>query len=217
MAPDKILLSANIAYIVVVALGSLGIFSLTTWVNATKDRELAKFQDDAKVQIAKAQSRATVAEARAAEANASAQQAKLALERLKAPRTITADQSEAIVDALQQFRGQNYALSSHEDSESLSFAMQISRALETAGWSRVPQQFGLIERPLGNTTVGMHSGTMGVMVIIGEDNVEAGPALAALADTLNSLGIVCAKASSSDLEGKTPKAITVLVGQKRID
>ena len=176
-----------------------------------------RVSDDKDKQIATIQARAVENEARAEEARAAAAQAQLELARFKAPRTITADQSMAIVQAVQGFEGQHYAFSSYGDAEALDYVSEIDRVLKKAGWLRVPSQLGAVEVMVSGMTVGKTSGSRGVLVLIGEDNSESAPALATLAEVLNEVGIVCGKALSPTLKGKTPKAITIDVGQKRTD
>ena len=100
MALEKLLPWANLAYIVLVALGSYGIYHLTARVNAEKDRQLAKYQADSKVQIEAAQAEASKADARAAEANAAAEQAKLELAKLREPRRLSPSSQQRLVSAL---------------------------------------------------------------------------------------------------------------------
>ena len=176
-----------------------------------------RVSDDKDKQIATIQARAVENEARAEEARAAAAQAQLELARFKAPRTITADQSMVIVQAVQGFEGQHYAFSSYGDAEALDYVSEIDRVLKKAGWLRVPSQLGAVEVMVSGMTVGKTSGSRGVLVLIGEDNSESAPALATLAEVLNEVGIVCGKALSPTLKGKTPKAITIDVGQKRTD
>ena len=173
--------------------------------------------DEKDKQIAAIRARAAENEARAEEARAAAAQAQLELARFKAPRTITPDQSMAVVQAVRGFEGQHYAFSSYGDAEALNYVGQIDRVLTKAGWVRVPSQLGAIEVMVGGMTVGQSAGTRGVVVLIGEDNSESAPALAALARVLNDVGIVCGKGFAPTLKGKRPKAITIVVGQKRAD
>ena len=182
------------------------IYPLSKRVSDEKDRQIATIQG-----------RAVENEARAEEARAVAAKAQLELARFKAPRTITPDQSIAIEQALDGFEGQFYAFSSSGDAEALDYVRQIDRVLERAGWIRVPSQLGAIEVMVNGMTVGKTSGSRGVMVLIGLDNRESAPALAALAAVLNDVGIVCGKGTSPRLEGKRPRAITIDVGEKRTD
>lgn len=182
------------------------IYPLSKRVSEDKDRQIATIQ-----------ARAVENEARAEEARAAAAQAQLELARFKAPRTITPDQSIGIEQAVHGFAGQRYAFSSHGDAEALDYIRQIDRVLKKAGWIRVPSQLGDVEVMVSGMTVGKTSGSRGVLVLIGEDNSESAPALAALATVLNDVGIVCGKGTSPTLKGKTPRAITIDVGQKRTD
>ena len=155
--------------------------------------------------------------ARAAAALDAAAQARLELAKLKTPRTITPKQGETIIQAMREFKGQRYALSAYGDVESLNYAAQIGRVLENAGWVRVEPQLGDSKITTWFGAVGKTSGVSGLSVMIGMDNPESAPALAALAEVLNGIGLSCGKANAPALEGVTPKAITIDVGQKRTD
>lgn len=176
-----------------------------------------RVSDDKDKQIAAIQGRAVENEARAEEARAAAAQAQLELAQFKAPRTITPDQRTAIIQAVHGFSGQRYAFTSSLGAEAQDYLLQLDRVLREAGWVRVASQLGAIEVMVGGMSVGQTSGSRGVRVVIGEDNHESAPALAALAEALNDVGIVCGKAIAPGLKGKTPKAITINVGEKRRD
>jgi outer membrane murein-binding lipoprotein Lpp len=73
--------------------------------------------------------------AQAAEANRRAAEAQLALEKFKAPRTLTPEQRGRIVDKLKQFSGTEYDITvSSADPEILDFVFKVELVLSTAGW-----------------------------------------------------------------------------------
>ena len=84
-----------------------------------------------RLDIAKANESAAQARARAIEAN-------LELEKLKAPRSLTGEQSARIANRLKEFAGQEFDVTPYWDSpESLKFANQIADSLIRAGWQYV--------------------------------------------------------------------------------
>ena len=134
MTPEKVLMWSNLGYIVFVALGSFGIYQLTTWVNAAKDRELQRFQAEADTKIEQSQSQAASAEAQAAAANARAAEAQLELARIKAPRWIAPEDQQTLVARLKPFAGQRYDLTVFQDGESRNLLWSIYSLLNAAGW-----------------------------------------------------------------------------------
>jgi hypothetical protein len=98
--------------------------------------------DEAKVESAKSFERATEAQRhlaesneRAAHAEQKAAEAKLALEKFKAPRVLSPQEQQLIVSRLSKFAGQEYLITTYWDiKESLDFSNQIHHTLRTAGW-----------------------------------------------------------------------------------
>ena len=215
MALEKLLPWANLAYIVLVALGAYGIFQLTARANAEKDRELAKYQADSKVQIEAAQAEASKADARAAEANAAAEQAKLELAEFKEPRRLSPSDQNRLVSALNQFSGQPFAFSAYEDPEAHALVEQLDWVLKQAGWQRASSQVGVIVHDVAGDTVGGSVAT-GVSTYVGKDNPEAEKAMVMLSGLLTRAGIPCQPSRTEQLNGKTPKAIVINVGKKPV-
>jgi hypothetical protein len=74
----------------------------------------------------------------AAEATARALEAQLALEKFKAPRTLTLEQRARIVDKLKQFSGTEYDIAiSDSEPEILGLVLTIEVVLSTAGWTEL--------------------------------------------------------------------------------
>ena len=194
----KLLPWANVAYIVLVALGSYGIYQLTSRANADKDRELAKYQADASVQIKQAESKAIEAEARAAEANAVAEQAKLELARLKQPRSIPSEHKAQMVALLGKYAGQSYSYRAFDDSETQALLGQIDEVLQQAKWIEVSPSRKVVL-------------ASGVSVYIGQDYPEGKDVLLALCGSLAQIGIPCTPNRDPEWRGKT---IVIVVGRK---
>lgn len=139
------------------------------------------------------------------------------LEQLREPRTITQEDRAKIVAALKQFAGQRFSFMMHDGHEARRLVEVLDETLKSAGWIRVSAQTDdSLFRMVAGDTVAL-SINEGVFVGIGLDNADAAPAVAALADALRGVGIRCRKGEAPFLEGKTPKAILIDVGEKRLD
>lgn len=68
-----------------------------------------------------------------AEANKASAEAKLALERLKLPRSLTAEQRRVLIEAMRRFAGTVFEISGREN-EALGFGLGLTDALVEAGW-----------------------------------------------------------------------------------
>jgi hypothetical protein len=100
-------------------------------------------QKATEAQIAEANTRAEAAKLQSAEANARAAEANLALEKYKAPRSIDAAALGVIKDALQEFAGQEYQVTTFWDQkEPLAFSEQLHQALQRAGWKFISHGAG---------------------------------------------------------------------------
>lgn len=102
--------------------------------------------DEAKAESAKSFERATEAQRhlaesneRAAQAEQKAAEAKLALERFKAPRVLSQQEQQLIVSKASKFTGQEYTVTTFWDiNEALAFSNQLHNTLLTAGWKFIP-------------------------------------------------------------------------------
>lgn len=206
MTIEKILPFANFAYIVLVAIGALSISHLTSLVNKSKDRELARFQTDAELQIQQA-------ETRAAEANALAKQAQLELAKLKQPRSISPEHQERIIQSMSQFAGQTYAFMAHEDSESYALMEQIDSILQRAGWVLIPQWMSDIEKHIGNKVVG-DSAKSGVYPLVGPNYRKGEQIATLLGQMLGDAGIDSTPSRDANWGDKNPEALLIEVGGK---
>ena len=225
---EKILPWANVAYILVVALGSYGIYQLNTLVNANKDRELARYQADAKVQIEQAKSKALEADARAALANEQAEQARLELAKLRQPRTIPPEHRQEIMDELARHKGQEYELAGAGlDPETMSFLTELAAMLTAVGWERINSQAGGISASISGVLIGTPVvADVGVTVLAwqtgpDERNDESKPRIekrmAAATDLVNLLNHRAGISSTIDIKDlpvKNRNSIRIEVGRK---
>ena len=216
MVVEKVLPWANLAYIVLVALGSYTIYQLNALVNANKDRELESYQADASAQIEQARTEALKADARAAEANAAADQARLEIARLKQPRTISPQHQARISAVLSAYAGQTYSFIAYEDAEAHDLLVQIDAVLRQADWRRVPSWKGVMVREIAGNTVGT-SAKSGVAAYIGPDYAEGDEVLLTFSAMLTSAGIACQPNRDKNWGEKEPKTIIIEVGKKPVE
>ena len=102
--------------------------------------------DEAKAESAKSLERATEAQRHLAESNeraAHAEQesaeAKLALEKFKAPRVLSPQEQQVIASRVSKFVGQEYSVTTFWDlKEPLAFSNQLHHVLQAAGWKYIP-------------------------------------------------------------------------------
>jgi class 3 adenylate cyclase len=97
---------------------------------------------------------AKTADERAARLLLEAEQAKLALERLKTPRTLAPERQQFVVNAISAFKGQRYtAAISQSADDGLAFWESLYVTLERAGWIYVPLPIG--SPGMGNPLAGV--------------------------------------------------------------
>lgn len=102
--------------------------------------------DEAKAESAKSFERATEAQRHLAESNEraalaeqKAAEAKLALEKFKAPRVLSLEEQQLIIFKVVKFKGQEYRITTFWDiKEALDFSNQLHHALQAAGWQYIP-------------------------------------------------------------------------------
>jgi hypothetical protein len=171
------------------------------------------------LEVSAEQSRADIAKAneRAAEANARAAEAKLALEKFKAPRTLLPEQQERISEALKHFAGMKFdgAWSSIDGEIDFLFT-SLEDALKRAGWDSVSFEGpGNIFGRAGRSSVGMANAYGVVIAVNFEKNSElVDPALALLkALSEEQIGVVLQQ--SAGFMSTNPNTIHILVGSKR--
>jgi hypothetical protein len=149
---------------------------------------------------------------RAATAEKAAEEAKLALEMYKAPRSISSEQQEVIGAAIKPFGGQTYSLSMATGAEPMNLLVVIDSIFQRAGWVR--------GGPFGSVLVSTPVGKVGVNAISGV-SVRAAPSheeayrerIHILAAALSAAGIAAGAAQDPNVE-TTPTTINVMVGSK---
>jgi hypothetical protein len=159
-----------------------------------------------RLDIAKANEAAKQAEARAVEAQ-------LALERFKADRTLSDEQQKRIVLKLKPFAGQKFAFAVYPNPESLKFLKLIADVLKSSLWERIDPQIGSVNVEAAGGLAG-EAFDAGISAFTAPDDTAARPALTAFASAVSAEGHPCAAHFTAQLTGKTPKAITIMIGAK---
>jgi hypothetical protein len=187
---------------------------------------------EANARVGEASARAAEAEARAAEAEARTAQAQLALEQLRAPRSITSDQSAEIAHALRAFSGAQVVIGAVPPSAAnIALADQISNALVHAKIRAVTNHRGVATEidPMAPQKLATEGLPPGVSVFYMTGNSRAKEVAATLARALNIAGIITSvhqdwleewvkytlsQRSGMTREDKTFEPVTVVVGDK---
>jgi hypothetical protein len=177
------------------------------------ERASALEADAAKAQerIATLEQEAAAARAAIADADARAAAAQLAVDKFKAPRTLTLEQQARVTAAVTAYAGQEYTLSVAAGSEAENLVCAIDAALTAAQWNRISGSYA--------TTVDTKCGTVGLNMLSGlsirlSDNAatEQQWNVLALVNALRAEGI--AVDGAIDAENGSSTAIAVMVGMK---
>ena len=129
-----------------------------------------------------------------------------ALEKTKAPRSLSQEQQSRITAALGPYAGQEYNLSVGPDSESESLLCQINSALRAAKWKRLPSSYAItIDTPCGTFNL---SSLWGVRIRLSD---KADPKhqwnMLMLVDALKAEGI----SADASIEAEEPSSTTIAV------
>ncbi len=143
---------------------------------------------------------------------------KVELAKLIAPRALTQETQQRVLDAATPFAGLKYDASVFpDDAEALAYLEQIELILETAGWTELSwsgEPPGL-ERA-GRTSIGTRA-QVGVRVEVAFSETDANPALAAaseaLAKSLDHNGIE-AVAGTGNAGSTNKNVVHIIVGKK---
>lgn len=123
-----------------------------------------------------------------AEANARAFEAKLELEKFRAPRTISVAQAEILAEGLKQFAGTRFEFAAGNETEALSLVDAISDILTGIGWVARPSEATIVITRLSRPSVAL-AAEQGVSIQAlpsATNEIAAGRALAVL---LTQIGI----------------------------
>jgi hypothetical protein len=191
-----------------VALGVVGEIKFGLMASVRQDELQRRLRD----RVAEANARAAEANARAAEANRKALEATLALAKFSAPRSISVELRNRVVEQMIQFAPQSYTgrVSAGSD-DAWELWREISLALELAGWIRVGPTPPIGRPPYGPPATIAAAALPGVMIwfpAIGRPDTR--PKAVALAKALrdNGDGILAAPGPTAD----TSNIIAIEIG-----
>jgi len=184
-------------------------------IDAAREAEIAQLTKDshqAQARIAEAQANMADAQAKAAEANRIAEEERLArikIEQRLAPRTLTIEQQQRIVDKIKPFGRQDYSPGVTNQTEAIEFLRMMERILQVVGWHRnfIPiADINLGEASLINAS--------GIEVQVAPKYLDDLRSVAtALASALQGEGITTKLTAPLERDAN-PKVIYVLVGEK---
>jgi hypothetical protein len=172
---------------------------------------LAAEAESSKASIADSNARAAEANRIAAEATRQAADAQLALEKLRAPRSLTEQQQRSIPSTLNKFSGQTYWAmlpTSSLDAEPL--WATLSSVLDNSGWVRIDPpglKIGTPPHGVGISQPGIH-----IAIAPSQKDTLSAPAIALLS-ALKGADLL-ADASLDPEAEKTPMAIAIMIGLK---
>jgi hypothetical protein len=202
---------ANIFFIVSLVVGVVSTIVIV-WMAGVKEDWWDQDRRISAERIAELTADADSSKADIAEANARAAEAQLALEKYKAPRTLTTEQQRAIEEALKPFAGQQYALSVAPGNEPAAFLCVLDGILTRAGWKQ--------SAVIGSVTVGTDCGTAALNSLTGIDARRSPNASPAAIAAINAL-IEALANTDADARGRTdpvnnPRGdvIVLMVGAK---
>jgi hypothetical protein len=198
------------------AAAATGVFFwyFSTSLASVKDAAFNRFKEESKVAVASANEKAAQATARALEAQ-------LALEKFKAPRTLTPEQRDRIVDKLKQFSGTEYDITISEyEPEILDFVLTLELVLSTAGWTELDWK-GTGEALIrGGEKALIREGVAVTNVLIGvqtDQPPELFKFALALSDALEAEGVTATagKHIRHEMSSTNANAIHIMIGRKQ--
>lgn len=216
LSPEKVSLFYNLANIGLIVGLVIGVVStvVLVWMGAIKEsylntdlsdsRErtalLEQKTNEAKILIAEAEEKASIADKKAAEAI-------LALEKFKAPREINEEEGKVLIKAIGNYKGQEYSITTFWDlEEPLSFSNRLHYLLQKSEWKFIPPGEG------GSFLLG---GIAGIQIWIHPKcDVIVKEAADDLIETLNNLNLNPILKIQNEKNSVTNK-IAINVGTKR--
>jgi hypothetical protein len=166
--------------------------------------------EKSRADIAEANVRAAQAEQRAAEAN-------LELARMKAPRTLSAEQQDRIVSKLRSFAGIKFDVGLVQgDVEAAELLVTIEAVLQKAGWNEIDWDGGdiVLKRGARPTAGIVTAANVAIAADPEKRDAVLGKAAEALAAALNADGILSVGASAAGFIAKNKEALHILIGRK---
>jgi hypothetical protein len=181
-------------------------------------QEADSFERDiasAKAQAAEAESHLAEALRQADDANKAALESKVALERLRTPRTLDLAQQERVAAKVKEFAGQIFDVALDVGPEPATLLDQIDDALKTAGWKPIGWTGGdVVLSRTGRVPAGMVSMTGVVIQMHPEKIPEFSKAALALRDALLAEGIEARAQGGVGMPNINSNALHIIVGRK---
>jgi hypothetical protein len=167
---------------------------------------------EARAVAATATEGAAKANERAAEAEARAAEAQLALEKFKAPRSLTSEQQSTIIGAIDPFAGQEFSgMVAGSVPGARPLWVLLDKTLRAANWIRVAPWGAATGDPPAGIPI---SPDEGVTIFVPADDVtNLAPAANALNSALNDAGIKAVSVSDAGPQTR-PKIIVIEIGIK---
>jgi hypothetical protein len=174
-------------------------------------QEADSFEKD----IVSAKKQAADAESHLAGALQRAAAAQLALDRLRAPRTLTLAQRERIASKLKLLPKMQYDLALTNLPEAAEFSLMVEKTLGMAGWTEIDWNGGdIVSRRSSGPTTGFVTAT-GVVIQMHKEQVPTfWPEAVALAEALNAEGIEAKAEPGVGPPNTNSNAIHILIGEK---
>ncbi|WP_203301056.1 hypothetical protein [Marinobacter sediminum] len=182
------------------------------WMGNIKEEYLNRDLGAAQERSTLLESQITESQKAISEANARAAEAKLELERLKAPRILDESQRQALVEATKAFVNQEYcALLPPAGLDTESFWAILNKTLSDAGWKRVDPPGLVVGEPPAGVAINAPPGVFLGVAPSQKDRI--GAAAVALAKALNDVGIMAEAGLDNEAE-KKPGVIRIVIGLK---
>jgi hypothetical protein len=202
---------ANIFFIGSLVVGVVSTV-LIVWMSGVKEAYWEKDRTESAERVASLVVQGDILRKDTAEANARASEAQLALERLKAPRSISGEQQAQLTALLKPFAGQEYSgmvAGSVPDARAL--WVMIDKVLTAANWVRMPPWGAAVGEPPAGIPIAPSDGV--TIFVPAADVAELAPAAKTLASALAAFGIVTVAAADSGPQTR-PKIMVVEIGTK---
>ena len=204
-------------------------------LDTTRDADLNQYKTEAAATIASADARAEEAKAKSEEARKETAKAlvqaaaiseranalelevanaRLALAKLKTPRSLTTEQQKRLAVKLKEFEGTPFDFFVHTDPEAIDLMWQIADVLKVSGWIHHPvTSLAVVYRVHGKPEAGIVSFT-GLEIQIDESRrADWERAVLALETGLKAEGIITKAIALTD-KTESPNAIHIKVGKK---
>jgi hypothetical protein len=198
--------------VVVAFMGEFASRPFERTIRIAREDEALKWTNE----TARLEAEARLARAATANATARALEAEVALEKLKAPRTIAEEQRQRIIRAIKPFSGMHFDFAVRPDPEPESFMEQLAATLQAAGWIRQAKQNAgspVVAIP-GKPNAAITTDFIGLGAEIDSTRTPNwSEALAALVNSLSAEGFHMRSNVASDGTAP-PDAIHIFVGPK---